>query len=254
MQVPTDVLAVLDQAAICGSAVTLTGQLDRKLYERTDRVLKAAGGVWSRKARAHLFPGDAAEALEPVFLTGSIVSAKQEFGRFYTPPDLARRVVALAEIEPGMTVLEPSAGQGALALEAAAAGAAVFCVELDPASHEVLFSHVGERGLRSAWRGDFLAREPEDLLPERVDRVIMNPPFAKGADCRHVLHAHRFLRPGGRLVAIMSAGITFRAAFHTHVRALVAAYGGSIEPLPPGSFKASGTAVNAAVVTISARP
>ncbi len=49
----------------------------------------------------------------------------------------------------------------------------------------------------------------------------------------------------------MAAGITFRSdrAFD-QVRAAVAAFGGSIESLPEGSFKASGTSVRAALVTI----
>ena len=51
------------------------------------------------------------------------------------------------------------------------------------------------------------------LSPEvvgRFDRVVMNPPFCRGRDLDHVRHALRFVAPGGRLVAIMSAGVAFR--------------------------------------------
>lgn len=58
--------------------------------------------------------------------------------------------------------------------------------------------------------------------------------------------ASRFLRAGGRLTAIMSAGITFREDRLTkEFRARLA----SVEHLPEGSFKASGTAVNTVMVT-----
>ena len=35
----------------------------------------------------------------------------------------------------------------------------------------------------------------------------MNPPFENGRDIDHVTHALSLLKPGGRLVAIMSEGV-----------------------------------------------
>ena len=242
MIVAPDVLAVLDRAEVEGPALRLAGQIERKLYERTDKVLRAAGGKWDRKARVHLFEGEAAEALEPIFLTGSIVGARQELGVFYTPAPLAEQVMLRAGIVAGMAVLEPSAGRGALAAPALLRRARVDCVEIDPRSVRILAS----MAFRQVVEADFLTLPSEPMY----DRVVMNPPFAKGQDCAHVLHALRFLRPGGRLVAIMAAGITFRdGAAWRQVREAVARKG-LIEPLPPGSFKAAGTAVNVALVTI----
>jgi 16S rRNA G1207 methylase RsmC len=37
----------------------------------------------------------------------------------------------------------------------------------------------------------------------------MNPPFEHGQDAKHVKHAFDFLKPGGRLVAIMANGAQF---------------------------------------------
>ena len=44
MRVDNAVLAVLSVAATEGNQLFLTGQLDRKLYEKTNKVLEAAGG------------------------------------------------------------------------------------------------------------------------------------------------------------------------------------------------------------------
>ncbi len=95
------------------------------------------------------------------------------------------------------------------------------------------------------------------LIPERpgYDRVIMNPPFADKADIAHIRHALGFLRPGGILVSVMSAGVQFRedrttAAF----RELVTSSGGEITALPDGSFAESGTDVRTVLVTIYADP
>jgi hypothetical protein len=52
MRVEDEVLAVLSRAETNGNALTLTGRLDRKMYERTNKVLEAAGGKWNRKAKA----------------------------------------------------------------------------------------------------------------------------------------------------------------------------------------------------------
>ena len=42
------------------------------------------------------------------------------------------------------------------------------------------------------------------------DRILMNPPFEKFQDIEHVRRAYTFLKPGGRLVAIMGNGAFFR--------------------------------------------
>ena len=80
--------------------------------------------------------------------------------------------------------------------------------------------------------------------------MVMNPPFSRQADIDHVTHAARFLRPGSRMVAIMSAGTIFRqnskaVAFREWVEAL----GGTLEELPDGTFKASGTMVRTCIVS-----
>jgi len=52
MQVATDVLAVLSRAEMSGNALKIAEQLDRNMYQRTNKVLEAAGGKWNRKAQA----------------------------------------------------------------------------------------------------------------------------------------------------------------------------------------------------------
>lgn len=82
----------------------------------------------------------------------------------------------------------------------------------------------------------------------------MNPPFdKKRSDIHHVVHALKFLKPGGRLVAIMPSGVAFRDDVLTRdFRGIVEQRGGSIENLPDASFKQSGTTVNTVLVVILA--
>lgn len=241
-QIAEDVLKVLDAATIEGALLTLNGSLDRKLYVETNKVLEAAGGKWNKKFKAHVFDGDAIDAIEPIILTGAYRVTKQDFGQFDTPDLLAKMVVGLAGVEDGMSVLEPSAGVGNIANAIDAAGADVTAVEIDE-------KRAAKLGNYAVHITDFL-----DLTPyQSFDRVVMNPPFAKQDDIRHVLHAHKFLRGGGKLVAIMSASVMFRDnKLTSDFRDFVSAHGGTIDRLPEGSFKESGTGVNTCVVTIQA--
>ncbi|WP_198018805.1 methyltransferase [Azorhizobium doebereinerae] len=244
-------LALLSVSEMSGSELRLSGQLDRQTYIALDKVLKAAGGKWDRKAKGHVFDGDAADAIEPILLTGEVQRVKQDFGQFDTPPALAARLVALAKIEAGMKVLEPSAGIGNIALAAAAFGAMVMCYEIDAKRCDALAKASGRAlyCLDMVVHRDFLGADPAPVY----DRVVMNPPFARQADIDHVRHAAKFLKPGGRLVAIMSAGISFPGDLKaTAFREFVAERGGTIAGLPADSFKAAGTSVNTALVLFDA--
>lgn len=161
-------------------------------------------------------------------------------GFFPTPAPLADRVVAAAGVTDEHLVLEPSAGKGDLvaAVLRAAPSAQVVAVEIAHTLQKLLETRFLVRSGQVSLRpGDFLEIAPEAAY----DRVIMNPPFERGADREHVLHALRFLRRGGRLVAIMSgAALEGRGAEAFHA-ALDHACGDlwSAEPLPEGSFQGS---------------
>lgn len=134
--------------------------------------------------------------------------------QYFTPTWLAERIAG--ELGPwlGRRVLEPSAGQGALALPIARAGAAkVLAVELDPGHAEVLRARAWNEGLTNleVVVGDFLSSSftPDDTL-DRFDVVVTNPPYGNELDSRFVARA---LWSAPRVVAVV------RSAFlHTAVR------------------------------------
>jgi len=244
MKIEESVLAVLSQSEITGNQLVLVGQLDRKLYERTNKVLEAAGGKWNRKLKAHVFPTDASIRLEQILVTGEVDIPKDEFNYFPTPAGLVENLVSHLDIHAGTKVLEPSAGKGAIASKCAELGALVDCYELMQDNYDALRS---VSSLHKVSKADFLSVEPS---PE-YDFVVMNPPFFGQADVKHVMHAFKFLKPGGTLVSIMSNGVSFRTnRLTTQFREFVYDHGGVIDPLPDNSFKESGTLVNTVVVTI----
>lgn len=250
-KISTAVLSALDRSELHGNTLTLPGQLERKLYTDVAKVIELAGGKWNRKAGCHLFPGDAAEAIEPVLLTGEIQNTKKDFGQFNTPDDIADMAAALLDLGPGMKLLEPSVGTGALVRAALRRqpDLHVYGYEIDPRLHA---------GLMEAnppiWSyggcdcADFLTICPSPVF----DRILMNPPFSGQADIKHVTHAMGFLKPGGRIVAIMSNGVQFRenratvAFLHLLHRS-----NGTICALPENAFRESGTGVNTVLVTMT---
>lgn len=240
-----DVLDILSRATAEGNAVKINDRLGRATYVAVNEVLAAAGGKWNRKAQAHLFSEDAAPVLASLLDDGSIVRPQDE-GWFPTPDAIVADMIDLADLKPGMEVLEPSAGDGAIARTVADLGCTVDCIELNAKRAGVIY----EAGYaRSVTLADFLA------VPQRpaYDRVIMNPPFADKADIAHVRHALGFLRPGGLLVAVMANGVMFREDRATAgFREGVSEGGGSFEPLPDGAFKESGTGVRTVLAVIPA--
>lgn len=250
MNIDQETIEILSRAQILHNQLFLQEpQLARPVYEKVAKVLDAAGGKWMRKSKCHVFDVDPTEIIEQAILTGTIRREKQELGIFYTPAALARRAAGMLRLHhSGITVLEPSAGMGALAKATSDAAGEddESCSWADITCMDIKHEHVVEchRLGFTSLQADFLKEDP--MTFPAFDRIIMNPPFAKQSDALHVLHAMNFLAPGGRLVAIMSAAITFReTGLYPQLRLMAT----SIEPLPAGSFKESGTDVNAALVT-----
>lgn len=250
MKLTGDTLAALrERTKTDGTHLVLTGQrMDPKLYQRVNEVLEAVGGRWTKNAQAHVFPIDAADAIAPVLASGEVVTLREKRTQaqyFPTPAPIVARLLELADLQPGMEVLEPSAGSGAIASAATTQGAAVDCIERDPGYAAVLLEAGAARTVRVA---DFLTAAPD----ARYDRIVMNPPFTRGADIQHVTHALRFLKPDGLLAAVMSWTVTHDGAKTAKFRALVEARGGAVEAVPAGAFKESGTDVPTVLITIPA--
>lgn len=245
MKIGDDVLTELSAAMVDGNKLFLTDKVDRKLYQQINKVLEAAGGKWNRKERAHVFESDAETRIDQIILTGEVEIPKDEFNYFPSPPAVVSELVSLACIIPGMTVLEPSAGRGAIALACHKEGGIVDCVELMRENYEALHSMPFRRIINN----DFLATWVDEF--GLYDRVVMNPPFAGMADIKHVTHAYEFLKVGGLLVSVMSSGVMFRQNKLTaQFREFVESVGGRFDPLPEGSFRESGTMVNTVIVSI----
>ena len=176
---------------------------------------------------------DEVERLSALLPSQTRRTAEQnDYQQFSTPAAYAALCAWVSGVGEGCRVLEPSAGTGALCTFALASGATVHANELSGRRADLLAVLLAEAGQDPS---QTLTRENADHLdailpPEaRADVVLMNPPFSQTAGrlgrrrvptvgTDHVLQGLRRLDAGGRLVAVLSAGVrkgksTHRAFF-----------------------------------------
>lgn len=157
---------------------------------------------------------------------------------FCTSDNLADQVVEEADIPAGARLLEPSAGTGRLLAAAARSGVDhhAVAIEINFALADQLRARFPQVDVHST---NFLECNGDLGM---FDRILMNPPYENAADITHVEHALRFLKPGGRLVAICANGPRQNARLKPQATRWI--------NLPAGSFREAGTNVNTALVVI----
>jgi hypothetical protein len=242
--------------------VTITRQLDRKQYQRTNELLETAGGTWSRKAKAHVFVVAPSAALK-VFISGQIdavtttIETKKERKKTYqffaTPDKLANELVAVAfggtdfENWQPKNILEPSAGQGSIvkAINRWYPHITVDVYELMEENRTELVK------LPCRIIGiDFLSHNSNN----KYDAIVANPPFAKHADIIHIRKMYDCLADGGRLVTV--SGNHWRHASHKIDREFKEwlesdSVRANVYEITAETFKESGTTISANYIVIS---
>lgn len=172
------------------------GDHDKAALAEAEKVLAAIGGVRDKEGKHEFwrFDYEPGQVLNEIVCSGCIPDHKSH--QFYpTPETVAVKAIELAEIQPGHSVLEPSAGQGGLA-DLVPELAFTTCIEISSLHCQILAAKghkvVEADFLKVSGLGEF-------------DRIVMNPPFSEGRWQAHLQHAATMLHPDGRLVAILPA-------------------------------------------------
>lgn len=180
--------------------------------EKEEFTKTISGGLWGKRKVAVLKPGSGAVTLSmgqtegqyQEFMRGLVKQdsrpelEKRDYRKFYTYPETAAYMVQLAEVEIGMRILEPSAGEGAIiiAVKNWRKDVTVHAVEINKDNRRAL----AEAGADTLTTGDFL----EYKGFRRYDRVIANPPFGNGIDLdAHISRMYELLKHGGRMVVLI---------------------------------------------------
>lgn len=189
---------ILEQCTIEDNVVKLPNvQLDRSAYLDVKKHLEKIGGKWKGgKVAGFVFPHDPSELLGRV-ASGEKVDLKKDFQFFATPATLADHLVELAKLDEDHTVLEPSAGQGALieAILKQFPNLMVDCYELMPQNQPALYAISN-----AVFMGENFITDCDD----KYNRIVANPPFTKGQDIEHLRKMYDLLEDEGLVACITS--------------------------------------------------
>lgn len=164
---------------------------NKVLREEVTRVLASIGGVLHENYHIY-FDYDPIEAFAEIINSGCIPDQKSH--QFYqSSKTIALTVVDMADIKPTDTFLEPSAGQGGIAMYLPKERTT--CVEISALHCDILKA----RGFNVV-KADFIEWAK---TAGKYSVVCMNPPFSQGRAQQHVEVAAGLVAQGGRLVAVM---------------------------------------------------
>jgi hypothetical protein len=220
-------------------------QFNKKSYAEAKKWIEEAGGSWqSGKIQGFTFPFNP-ERVFSILKEGKRCNLQQEYQFFETPPQLADWLVMLAGgIHENDTVLEPSAGRGALikAIHRACPSVTVECYELIPENREFLHSL------------DNVIILDEDFTKDSVGsytKIIANPPFSGNQDIEHVRIMYKLLEKGGTLAAITSSHWKIASEKKcVDFRNWLEEVHGEVFEIGAGEFKESGTSISTMAVVI----
>jgi hypothetical protein len=219
-------------------------QFNKKSYSKVNQYIEEAGGQWvGGKTQGFTFPFKA-DRVFSILKNGERCNLQQDFQFFETPDIVADWLVMLAGgIHENDTVLEPSAGRGAIIRAIhRLCNVRVDCYELMPENREILstMNNISIRG------GDFI-----NECNESYSKIIANPPFCNNQDIEHVQAMYKYLSPGGTLVAITSPHWQLgNEKKCTNFRAWLEQVEGEICDIQEGVFKESGTSIGTKVIII----
>lgn len=223
------------------------GSLSDSEYDEIKPIIEHLNGHWREKLGCFVFGEDVSELLLNALCNGVDISDDyrwREENQFYpTPMSVAKRVVELAEVKSGMSILEPSAGVGNL-LDCLPAGQySILCVEPMKTNCYVL-EQKGYKVVCSTFEDVYVD------LP-KFDRIIMNPPFSGQRDIMHVTMAYYLLKPGGVLCAVISENaLYYKTETTKNFKKFLEENNGYIEAVPFGSFEESGTTIETVLIKI----
>lgn len=208
-------------------------------YSEVKKALTKAGGKYSKNG----FSFDCcADDVKSRLCGGEKIDDKKKFQYFPTPKDLAVDIVDYACIDEGMSVLEPSAGKGAIA-SLVRKDAKLTLVEINKDNIKDLMLIDGA----DIHNCDFM-----DFKSGSFDRIVANPPFTKNQDIDHVMRMYDLLKEGGRLVSVMSKSwVNGSQQKQVAFRKFIDDVNGEFIEVEAGTFKESGTNIATSIVIIN---
>lgn len=254
-----DIFKELSKLNFDNKKAFITGTLSRKDYVKLNAALSLFGGKWNKKEKYHMFPCNIKPLIEeaikmkqlpPKNPTAFFPTPKKEIKLMLNFADLVFDDVIYPNESRNIRVLEPSAGQGAIALELKKAfpNAMIDTVE---------FLEVNQKILKNLdfnpYCQDFLDYNKD--LKVKYNYIFMNPPFSyknhNYAYIEHIFHAYEQLADYGTLVAIAPSSFIRNTTKLEQEFYNFASSSLCLEVIERGAFLESGTNVETVIFKIS---
>ncbi len=192
---------LLKQFEASGEVINLPSfKLDRELYLEVKAIIESYGYkyVAGAKKRFEKKDANAVEDLKNMINGVSIVDAQKKYDFYPTPEKIVNMAQKWLNHDGIGRILEPSCGLGNLV-----SGLENFvdAIELNPDC----INELNNKNIKVI-HDDFDTFEST----MKYDYIIMNPPFSKYRDAKHILKAYDMLNVGGTLIAVASGGLMTR--------------------------------------------
>lgn len=243
-------IEIISRMTVRGRFAYLPGYaISHREFLRVKNRLLDIGGKWrGGSVNAFEFTYDPAPLFYEI-ITGDKKTDKKRVNLLETPYSLATQMIEKLNIEPGNTILEPSAGSGGIIELIIKKGYPnqVFIYEKNPAHRIYLnkrpvFSEVVYLG------NDFLSSQPR-----LFDRIISFPPFTE--DIEHILRMWEHLAPEGVMVTLCSLhSLTTNKMKQRAFMVFLEKHRAEIIAVPRGTFLLSGKNVPAVLLCLKKYP
>ncbi len=241
-----ETLEILRNSKIEGNIVKLPpAKLDRNQYLEVKKKLELIGGKWKGgKVAGFVFEEDPTDLLKQI-VSGKDINLKKEYQFFETPTALADQLVEYAQITKDDTILEPSAGRGAIikAINRLIPTKKVDYFELMDINKTFL-----AKLINANLKGSDFTKSKKST---KYSKIIANPPFRKNQDIEHIKLMYDRLSVGGKLVSIASNHWRYSSnKKETEFRDWVNSINGVIFDIKPGAFEKSGTKIATCILVL----
>lgn len=209
-------------------------------YPKIRAALLKAGGTYKRNT--FIFPQDPTPIIDSL-ISGQTVNFAKENQFFETPPKVATKMLKNLIPEPGMSILEPSAGRGAILLQLPV-----------PEQYDIYVcedNHINRGYLIKScpWVTTVACDFFNVPTSHKYWRIVANPPFTNGQYIDHIRKMYDHLYPGGRMVSLAMPNYQWRneskyQEFKMWLEALCA----HEEKVPANSFAT--TSIETIIITI----
>ena len=165
------------------------------------------GGHWSQAHKSFVFIKEVTtriiqEAIQKAnnqFPLSKEQIEREKLQAYFTPLEISKKIQQSAHICDNDIVLDPSAGTGNLVNGLNIPKENIFLVEPNPEFCEFL----RRSGYVNVIQSTFEEALDKKILPNNISKILMNPPFSKQSDLKHILLAYELLNKGGTLVSII---------------------------------------------------